>query len=423
MSLAQAKGVRAQGVSINAVAKTDARSLLRKRSLFSGFWQPKSLQGIDRVLLLAVLALVSIGLLIVMSASISYADKELGDGLFFTKRHVAFLFVSGLVSVLALQVPTQWWCKNAGFLIFVGVLILILVLIPGVGHKVNNSRRWFKLGFLTLQASEPAKLAMIIFIAAYLQRHQLSLKDDWGLTAVPIVVLGVFLALLVKEPDIGSAVMIAGTVLSMLFLGGARMRYIFGLLAVGGFSLWWKVYYDGYHWERIVAFQDPWAAQFGDGYQLVQSLIAFGRGEWFGVGLGNSVQKLFFLPEAHTDFVLAIFAEEFGLLGVLIVMGLFTLAITRMFMIARKAVRRQQWFAAHLVFGIGVLLAGQVFVNVGVTSGLLPTKGLTLPFISYGGSSLLVCSVMTALVLRVGLEMSDVALPAKSAGRRTDIEG
>ena len=404
-------------VKINALGATGIAASFPVVALFSDFWQPRPLQFIDRYLLLAVLALVSVGLLMIMSASISFADNKYGDGFFFTKRHLMYLLIGGGAALVVLQISMRWWYEHAGLIVLLGALALALVLIPGVGLSVNGSRRWFKLGPLTLQVSELAKVCMIFFVAAYLQRHQLRLQDSWHSFAIPLAVLGVFAFLLLLEPDFGSTVVLAATVLAMLFLAGVRLWQFLGLMVVGIAGVAALATSTDYRSRRLSSFLDPWANPFGDGYQLTQSLIAFGRGEWFGVGLGNSVQKLFYLPEAHTDFVFAILAEEFGLIGVLLVMALFALMIARVFIIARKAVQRQDWFSAYVVFGIGILLAGQVFINIGVTSGLLPTKGLTLPFISYGGSSLLVCTVMIALVLRVGIEMDDMAALAKRTGK------
>ncbi len=386
-------------------------------AFFTELWQPRPLHYIDRYLLFAVLALMSVGLLMIMSASISFADHKYGDAFFFTKRHLLYLLISTSVALVVLQVSMRWWYEHAGLIIIAGALALALVLIPGIGHSVNGSRRWFKLGLFTLQVSELAKVCMILFVAAYLQRHQLRLRDSWHSFAIPLGVLVVFAVLLLLEPDFGSTVVMSATVLAMLFLAGVRLWQFLVLLGIGCGGVALLVLTSSYRLKRLVTFLDPWAKQFGDGYQLTQSLIAFGRGEWFGVGLGNSVQKLFYLPEAHTDFVFAILAEEFGLFGVMVVMALFALVITRVLIIARKAVKRQDWFSAYVVFGIGILLAGQVFINVGVTSGLLPTKGLTLPFISYGGSSLLVCAMMIALVLRVGIEMDDMAALARRTAR------
>jgi cell division protein FtsW len=291
------------------------------------------------------------------------------------------------------------------------------VLIPGIGRSVNGARRWIGFGGVSLQISELAKLALIVFIAAYLQRNQVRLREQWQGFARPMGILAVVVGLLILEPDFGSSVVISATILGMLFLAGVRLWQFAALLAAGGAGLALLVVVAPYRMQRWQTFLDPWAEQYNGGYQLTQSLIAFGRGEWIGVGLGNSVQKLSYLPEAHTDFVFAILAEEFGLLGVCVVFGLFAVLIARIFVIARQAVARQNWFGAYVALGIGILIAGQAFINVGVTSGLLPTKGLTLPFVSYGGSSLLVCSAMVALVLRIGVDMTAMGVAAEAKKR------
>lgn len=381
------------------------------------FERIKTFAGLDKTLLIVVCALASIGILMVLSASIGYAAYNYSDEFFFLKRQLLFLIISAGAALVVLQIPMQFWYQQAGLLLAAGAALLVVVLIPGVGHEVNGSSRWLRVGSFTLQVSELAKLAMVVYIAAYLQRHQIQLREHWQSFAKPIGILALYSGLLLMEPDFGSTMVIGGTVLCMIFLAGVRLWQFFCLLltAVAGASV--LIIASPYRFQRLVTFLDPWADRYDSGYQLTQSLIAFGRGEWFGVGLGNSVQKLFYLPEAHTDFVFAIFAEEFGLLGVLVVLSLFVLMVTRIFVIARSAVRLKQWFIAYMVFGFGIMLAGQAFVNLGVTSGLLPTKGLTLPFISYGGSSLLVCSVIIALISRASLELQ--AIPQKKQpGRR-----
>jgi cell division protein FtsW len=265
--------------------------------------------------------------------------------------------------------------------------------------------------------SEVAKFMMILFMASYLERYQRELREYWKSMIRPVLLLIGVAGLLLLEPDFGSMVVVCGTVLAMLFIGGAKLWLFSGLLLAGIGGIASMALISPYRLERLVTFLDPWAHQYDSGYQLTQSLIAFGRGEWFGVGLGNSIQKLFFLPEAHTDFVFSIYAEEFGLIGVAVVLGLYSLLVSRIVHVARKAVRQEDWFAAYSCFGIAIVLAGQAFINIGVTSGLLPTKGLTLPFISYGGSSLLVCCAMVALVLRISREMDDVQAVAKQVRR------
>ncbi|HLS99301.1 MAG: putative lipid II flippase FtsW [Porticoccaceae bacterium] len=365
--------------------------------------------GFDTRLLAVTCALVSIGLVMVSSASISYAEHLYGDGFYFFKRHLIYLAMAAIAGAVVLQVPVRLWYRYSDLLMVMAVLLLVVVLIPGIGREVNGARRWIGLGIINLQIAEVAKLAMIVFLAAYLQRHQLEVRASWLGFLRPTGMLGIVALLLLLQPDFGSAVVICGTALGLLFLGGVQL-WIFGaLLGLGGTLLALLAITSPYRMQRLVTFLDPWADQFNTGYQLTQSLIAFGRGEWFGVGLGNSVQKLFYLPEAHTDFVFAIFAEEFGLVGVGLVIALFVALVLRILAIGRRAVRRQDWFSAYTAFGIGILLAGQAFINIGVTSGLLPTKGLTLPFVSYGGSSLLVSTMMVALVLRIGIDMDDSA--------------
>jgi len=384
--------------------------------LFGGFSPSRLLpEGLDIKLLMALATIVSFGVILVASASMSYADQTLGDGFYFIKRHLIYLVISACTMTLVLQVPVGFWFRYNNALMVLGISMLLVVLIPGIGREVNGARRWIGLGIINLQVAELVKFASIVFIAGYLQRNQFLVRDCWHAFLRPLAMIGAAVVLLMAQPDFGSAVVILGTVMVLFFLGGVRL-WVFSALAGGAVGLFALLAITSpYRMKRLASFLDPWQDQFDTGYQLVQSLIAFGRGEWFGVGLGNSVQKLLYLPEAHTDFVFAIFAEETGLLGVVTVIGLFCFLIHRVFAIAKKAVRRQDWFAAYTVFGIGVLIAGQAFINIGVTSGLLPTKGLTLPFISYGGSSLIVCSAMIALVLRIGAEMDDAFWAAKKA--------
>lgn len=379
-------------------------------------WRPPRLRGLDMPLLVAVLALVSIGVAMVASASIGFPAAA-GDSFHVLRRHLVFLVVSVIAASLVAQMPLRLWYAYSGWLLLGALFLLVIVLIPGVGREVNGARRWLGVGALSLQVSELAKLAVIVFIAAYLQRHQVRLREQWQGFARPMGILGIVVALLLLEPDFGSSVVIGATVLGMLFLAGVRLWQFAALLAVGLAGLMFIAVTSPYRMRRLQTFLDPWADQYASGYQLTQSLIAFGRGEWFGVGFGNSVQKLFYLPEAHTDFIFAILAEEFGLLGVVVVFALFIVVVARMFAIARQAAARQRWFAAYTALGIGILIAGQAFINVGVASGLLPTKGLTLPFVSYGGSSLLVCGVMAALVLRIGVDAA-IASPATERVKR-----
>lgn len=361
--------------------------------------------ALDRQLLLIVLALISIGLVMITSASVSFAEYQYGDSFYFMKRHLMYLAMAFCGAMVVINIPLQFWYRYGLLLLAAAFLLLIVVLIPGIGRRVNGSQRWLAFGPITLQASELVKVAVVLFMAGYLERHQVALRENWRGFAKPVAILAALIFLLLLEPDFGSSVVLAGTVLGMLFFAGVRLWQFSLLMLTGVVGLAAMALLSPYRMQRLITYLDPWADQFNSGYQLTQSLIAFGRGEWFGVGLGNSVQKLFYLPEAHTDFVFAIFAEEFGLVGVVLVLVLFALMLWRVFAIVRQAVSQREWFSAYAALGIGVLLAAQVFINVGVTSGLLPTKGLTLPFISYGGSSLLVTCAMVALVLRIGMEL------------------
>jgi len=375
------------------------------------------LRELDQWLLLSTIAIASIGLVMISSASISFAEHSLGDGFYFLKRHVLYMTLGLGVAALFLYLPSRFWYHNAVPLLVVTIILLVAVLIPGIGRRVNGAQRWIPLGPVNLQVSEVAKFMMILFMAGYLERYQRELRERWQSIIRPVLLLIGVAGLLLLEPDFGSMVVVCGTVLAMLFIGGAKLWLFSGLLLAGIGGIVSMALISPYRLERLVTFLDPWAHQYDTGYQLTQSLIAFGRGEWLGVGLGNSIQKLFFLPEAHTDFVFSIYAEEFGLLGVAVVLGLYSLLVSRIVHVARKAVRQEDWFAAYSCFGIAVVLAGQAFINIGVTSGLLPTKGLTLPFISYGGSSLLVCCAMVALVLKISREMDDVPAVAKQVRR------
>jgi len=369
--------------------------------------------GMDTGILLLVAALCSVGVVMVASASVSYAAYEHQDVFHYLRRHLIYVVMGLAAGFVVLQTPLQLWYRYSNQLAMLTLLLLLVVLIPGIGHEVNGARRWIRLGIINFQVAEVAKFMAIIFIAAYIQRHYFALKEVWYNFFRPLAMIGAMAVLLLAQPDFGSAVVILATVMVLFFLCGVRLWIFAGLLAAAGGALSMLAVTSPYRMKRLGSFLDPWSDMYNTGYQLTQSLIAFGRGEWSGVGLGNSVQKLFYLPEAHTDFVFAIFAEETGLLGVVTVIALFVLLVQRIFVIARRAVQRQSWFAAYVAFGVGVLIAGQAFINIGMASGLLPTKGLTLPFISYGGSSLIISICMIAMVLRISVEMGDAYWTAK----------
>jgi cell division protein FtsW len=359
---------------------------------------------LDMRLLLPVLALLSIGLIMVASASFSFAEHRLGDQLFFFKRHLAYLIIAAGAMAAGFFVSPSVWANYGRLWILLAIFLLVIVLIPGIGREVNGSRRWLAFAGFTLQVSELVKVATVVFLAAHLEKHRETLSDDWREFFKSIAVIVVLSILLLMEPDFGSAVTLSCTFMALLFLGGSHIRqfslvFAAGLLAIGALA-----YAAPYRLERLATYMDPWSDPFNAGYQLIQSLIAFGRGEWFGVGLGQSVQKMLYLPEAHTDFVFAIFAEEFGFVGVLCLMGLYVLMVLRILQLGKLAIGRKDWYAAFVLIGFGLLLSGQTFINLGVNAGLLPTKGLTLPFVSYGGSSLLVCCAMIGMMLRFSHE-------------------
>lgn len=360
---------------------------------------------VDSILLICTLALISIGLIMMTSASISSADKIFNNAFYYLERQSVFVLAGLVLGYVAWKVPLSFWYEIRPLLLVTGLLLLIVVLIPGVGQTVNGSTRWIRLGGINIQISEIAKILIVIFLAGYLTKQQEFLKHSIKTVIVPILLLLVVAGLLLAEPDFGATVVIFATALSMMLLAGVQLRVFVVLLGAAGAGLFVLAYTTPYRMQRMISFLDPWADPFNSGFQLSQSLIAFGRGEWFGVGLGESVQKLFYLPEAHTDFVFAVIAEEMGVIGALIVIGLYTCIAWRALKIGRSCQELGQHFAAFLSFGIGSWLIFQAYVNIGVNMGVLPTKGLTLPFMSYGGSSMIMSCFALALLLRADYEL------------------
>ena len=356
---------------------------------------------IDMSILIPVLFLISTGIVMIASASLSVSEFKYSDRLFFLKRHLFYVSLSLICLYIAFRIPTNVWGKYSSYLIMACLFLLGLVLIPGIGIERNGSQRWLNIFGFTFQVSEWVKLSFIIFLAHYINLN----KKSFFLKHQPIIKISILFlivsALLISEPDFGSFVLIGFTLVSMLFIAGIKLRYFTSILALVTVSFWILAEISPYRLSRITSYLDPWSEQFSSGYQLTQSLIAFGRGEWMGVGLGQSVQKMLYLPEAHTDFVFAIFAEEFGFVGVIILISVYCFLSYKIFLLSWNNFNRKDYFSGLLLFGIGTLFVGQTFINLGVNSGLLPTKGLTLPFVSYGGNSLLVSSIMLGIVLRV----------------------
>lgn len=359
---------------------------------------------LDKTLFVTTVTLLVLGLVMVCSASITIADNKLGEPLFYFIRQGIYASVGIGIAWAVTTVRLSVWQQNAPMLLMIGVAMLVLVLIPGVGREVNGSSRWLPLGPVNVQVAEIIKLFAVIYIADYLQRHHGQLRASFLKILAPLMLLGVAALLLLLQPDMGSMVVILSTVLAMLFLGGARLDVFAALITVMTSLFALLVWIAPYRLQRLQTFMDPWADPFGSGFQLTQALIAFGRGDWLGVGLGSSMQKLFYLPEAHTDFVYSILAEELGLVGAISVLLLFFIFIWRALAIGRAAELSGQVFGAQIAYGIGIWLGLQACVNMGVNMGVLPTKGLTLPLISYGGSSLVIVCVAIALLLRVDLE-------------------
>ncbi|MEM6580332.1 MAG: putative lipid II flippase FtsW [Pseudomonadota bacterium] len=347
------------------------------------------------------LALLLVGLVAISSASIEYSDWHHQDQWFHTQRHILYLMVALVAAVTIYHVPPQFLLQTGWVWLFIALALLILVLIPGIGREVNGSQRWLPLGPFTLQPSELVKIALIVYLAGYMVRREHELRNHWQGFLKPMAVLFATTLLLMMEPDFGATVIVAACAFGMLFLAGVKLGHFLLVLVGAVAALLTLVVSAPYRLKRLTAFTDPWADPFNSGFQLTQSLIAFGRGEWLGVGLGNSVQKLFYLPEAHTDFVFSIWAEETGFIGAVVVIGLFVVLIGRILMIGRKSHADGDNFGAYVCYGVALVFSGQAFVNMGVSSGLLPTKGLTLPFVSYGGTSLIVCCCMLAMVLRI----------------------
>ena len=382
-----------------------------------GVGRAGSLHG-DTVLLTLGATLISIGVIAIASASIEYGDFHFGNPWHHTQRHAAYLMLAITLGALAYMAPAASVQRLSPWLLFLAVALLILVMIPGIGREVNGAQRWLPLGVITVQPSEFAKLAVLLYAAGYLVRQEEAVRHHWSGLAKLIAILSVVAALLLLEPDFGATVIIVGVVVGMTFLAGAKLIYVLAMLAAAAMALAFLVLSAPYRMKRLTAYQDPWADPFGSGFQLVQSLIAFGQGEWWGVGLGNSVQKLFYLPEAHTDFVFSIWSEETGLIGATAMIALFVMLIARVLNIGWRAAAQHRLFEAYVCFGAALMFAGQAFVNMGASSGLLPTKGLTLPFVSYGGNSLIVNCMLLGMVLRTAGSLESARPESPSAFKR-----
>ena len=360
----------------------------------------------DLGIILAAAALASLGVIMVASSSIAIADGQHVGSFYYLTRHVVFLMLGISLGVVVTRIELDWFQRNAFVLLLLAIILLLLVFVPGLGLRMNGARRWIRLGLLGFQSVEAVKLMFIVYLASYLVRHREAVQARLSSVIKPLGVAVILVALLLAQPDFGSAALIIATTVGMVWLGGARMRNLFYLAVPLMPAIAWAAMTSDYRVRRLTSFLNPWEHPFDQGFQLTQALIAIGRGEWLGVGLGGSVQKLFYLPEAHTDFILAVIAEELGLAGILLVLVLFAVLVGRALMLGLRAVERGQFFAGYCAFGVGVMIALQTLVSIGVNLGVLPTKGLTLPLISSGGSSVLMTCAAIGLLLRISFEVS-----------------
>lgn len=365
----------------------------------------------DPVLIVVAIALASLGVVMVASSSIAVADGQHVGPFHYLFRHLVFLGLGIGLCAAMMTIELEWFERNAFSLLLFAVILLLLVFAPGVGMRINGARRWIRLGVVGFQSVEAVKLLFVFYLASYLVRQHNAVRTRFFGVIKPVGVAVVLVALLLAQPDFGSAALIIAVCVGMLWLGGARMRNLLYLAIPAMPAIAWAALTSDYRVKRLTSFLNPWADPFNDGFQLTQALIAVGRGEWFGVGLGASVQKLFYLPEAHTDFILAVIAEELGFAGILLVIGLFAILVGRALSLGLRAVDRGQRYAGYCAFGIGLMLGLQALVSIGVNLGVLPTKGLTLPLISSGGSSVLMTCAAIGVLLRVSYEVTR-ALPS-----------
>jgi cell division protein FtsW len=360
----------------------------------------------DLQLLLAAVALASLGVVMVASSSIAVAEGKGHGAFYFLDRHLAYLAIGIVACILVARTELDRLERHSGKLLMLAIGLLLLVFVPGIGARINGAQRWVRLAGFGFQSVEVVKPVLVIYMASYLVRHRERLQRNLFEVLKPLGIALLLTAMLLAQPDFGSAMLLVAVAVGMVWLGGAPLRHLF-LLGAGALPvLGWLAFSQDYRVKRLTSFLDPWSDPFNDGFQLTQALIAIGRGEWLGVGLGASVQKLFYLPEAHTDFILAVIAEELGLAGIVVVLALFAWLVGRAFVLGLRALEQGQRFAGHCAFGIALMLALQALVSVGVNLGVLPTKGLTLPLISSGGSSVVMTSVMVGLLLRIAWEVS-----------------
>ncbi|WP_220463351.1 MULTISPECIES: cell division protein FtsW [unclassified Colwellia] len=365
--------------------------------------QGSSSATFDRTYLLLAISMYMIGLIMVASSSMPVAERLFNDPFHFVERHFIYICISLFVAVVTMSVPMSLWQKNSGHLLLLGILLLVVVLV--IGRTVNGSTRWIVVGPITLQAAEPAKLFFFCYLSSYLVRRRDEVMENVKGFAKPLVVFTVLGGLLLMQPDLGTIVVMFVTTFGLLFLAGAKLWQFACVSGVGISLLSALAYFSPYRWARVTGFLDPWEDPFGSGYQLTQSLMAYGRGEIFGQGLGNSIQKLEYLPEAHTDFVMAVVAEELGFIGISVILMLSMFLVLKALLLGRVALQKEKYFEGFFAYAIGIWISFQAAVNVGASVGVVPTKGLTMPLLSYGGSSMIIMTMAVFILMRIDHEI------------------
>jgi cell division protein FtsW len=363
----------------------------------------RSMATFDRTYVLLAISMYTIGLVMVASSSMPVAERLFNDPFHFVERHLIYICLSLGVAVVTMSIPMSMWQKHSGHLLLLGIFLLVIVLI--IGRTVNGSTRWIVVGPITIQAAEPAKLFFFCYLSAYLVRRRDEVMENVKGFAKPLIVFGVLGGLLLMQPDLGTIIVMFVTTFGLLFLAGAKLWQFVCVSGVGISLLSALAYFSPYRWARVTGFLDPWQDPFGSGYQLTQSLMAYGRGEVLGQGLGNSIQKLEYLPEAHTDFVMAVVAEEFGFVGISVILLLSMFLVIKALLLGRVAVKKEKYFEGFFAYAIGIWISFQAAVNVGASAGIVPTKGLTMPLLSYGGSSMIIMTMAVVILMRIDHEI------------------
>lgn len=397
---------------------------LSERFSFNGSDANMSNAGVtfDRSFVILAIAMYMIGLVMVASSSMPVAERLFNNPFHFVIRHAIYIVLSFIVGGLTLQIPMSWWQKYSGYLLILGLLLLITVLL--IGRSVNGSQRWIVLGPITLQAAEPAKLFFFCYLSAYLVRRREEVMENLKGFIKPLVVFGLLAFFLLMQPDLGTVIVMFVTTFGLLFLAGAKLWQFIAMTTVGLSAIAMLAVFEPYRLRRVTSFLDPWQDPFGSGYQLTQSLMAYSRGEFLGQGLGNSIQKLEYLPEAHTDFVMAVLAEEFGLVGISVVLILSAWLVVKALMLGRKAIAKEKYFEGFFAYSIGIWMSFQTAVNIGASAGIVPTKGLTMPLISYGGSSMIIMTIAVVVLIRIDHELRIQSLQAtgKSSSKKRKVK-